>query len=218
MFCTGCHTAFSWKTGQIETGHIHNPHYWEYLRQQGRDLDGVRNMVDGVQNNFRNNNCLTLQDVVAELLYSPNFSAFVASIMHMRHGTVQEGDNVEGNKDLRKRYLLNEIDEKNFKMVLFRREKKKKFDAELVQILNMIYDASKDLIIACYIRNFVENRYSKKARFSVDFKDNVCPEIVNLCTYAEEQVEKLCKRFEYKKPQYVVEGIQSVIRNSEVAV
>jgi hypothetical protein len=217
MFCTGCHTAFSWKTGQIETGHIHNPHYWEYLQRQGRDLDGVRNMVGGVQNNFRNNNCLTLQDVVTEVS-STYFSTFVVSIMHMRHGTVQEADNVESNKDLRKRYLLNEIDEKNFKMVLFRREKKKKFDAELVQILNMIYDASKDLIISCYIRNFVENRYNKKTKFSIDLHDNVCTEIVNLCTYAEEQVEKLCKRFEYKKPQYVVEGIQSVIRNSEVAV
>lgn len=32
MFCSQCHTAFSWKTGQIETGRIHNPHYYQYLR------------------------------------------------------------------------------------------------------------------------------------------------------------------------------------------
>jgi hypothetical protein len=32
IFCTQCHTAFSWKTGQIETGRIHNPHYYQYLR------------------------------------------------------------------------------------------------------------------------------------------------------------------------------------------
>lgn len=32
MYCTICHTAFSWRTGQIETGRVHNPHYYQHLR------------------------------------------------------------------------------------------------------------------------------------------------------------------------------------------
>lgn len=35
MFCIVCHTAFSWNTLQIETGRIHNPHYYEILRKNG---------------------------------------------------------------------------------------------------------------------------------------------------------------------------------------
>jgi hypothetical protein len=31
MFCTQCNTAFSWISGEIELGLVHNPHYYEYL-------------------------------------------------------------------------------------------------------------------------------------------------------------------------------------------
>ena len=34
MWCTQCQTAFSWKTGEVEKGRVHNPHYYEYKRQQ----------------------------------------------------------------------------------------------------------------------------------------------------------------------------------------
>ena len=35
MYCTKCHTGFSWKTGKIVTGIVHNPHYFQYHRDIG---------------------------------------------------------------------------------------------------------------------------------------------------------------------------------------
>ena len=35
MWCTACHVAFSWKSGQVVNTAIHNPHYYAYIRQQG---------------------------------------------------------------------------------------------------------------------------------------------------------------------------------------
>lgn len=43
MYCTQCHTAFSWKTGQIEHGTIHNPHFYELQRINGT---AIRNVGD----------------------------------------------------------------------------------------------------------------------------------------------------------------------------
>jgi len=34
MFCTECHVAFNWNTLRIETGIIHNPHYFEWQRNR----------------------------------------------------------------------------------------------------------------------------------------------------------------------------------------
>ena len=32
MWCVECHTAFSWITGEIQNGVIHNPHYFQFMR------------------------------------------------------------------------------------------------------------------------------------------------------------------------------------------
>lgn len=39
MFCTSCHAVFSWNTGQLLLNTvIHNPHYYEYLRQKNNGV------------------------------------------------------------------------------------------------------------------------------------------------------------------------------------
>ena len=36
MWCTSCHTPFSWRTGKKISGRVHNPHYMQFQREGGR--------------------------------------------------------------------------------------------------------------------------------------------------------------------------------------
>ena len=38
MWCVECHTAFSWKSGKIDNGRIHNPHFYQHKRNENNGL------------------------------------------------------------------------------------------------------------------------------------------------------------------------------------
>jgi hypothetical protein len=62
MFCVQCNTAFDFKTGTIQTGPIHNPHYFEYIKEKGiipAPRDGGNN-----PNNNNNGACLTIERAI----------------------------------------------------------------------------------------------------------------------------------------------------------
>jgi len=45
MWCTECKTAFSWSKGTVERGVVHNPHYYQWMRENGRN-EPQRNQCD----------------------------------------------------------------------------------------------------------------------------------------------------------------------------
>ena len=48
MFCTNCNTGFDWRTGKIINDEIHNPHYFEWLRRTGQNINRLdRNVNNG---------------------------------------------------------------------------------------------------------------------------------------------------------------------------
>ena len=50
MWCVECKTAFSWNRGTIETGNVHNPHFFQWMRQTGGQI-GEPNILCGRDNN-----------------------------------------------------------------------------------------------------------------------------------------------------------------------
>jgi ribosomal protein S27AE len=159
LWCTQCHTAFSWRTGQIEHNSIHNPHYYEWLRMNGNNIPI----------NINNNNCeRTLTDnipriieylidetenidLVTKFRTSNKIYKITRNIIHLRtiefpRYTNNADTQQRIHQDLRIKYMLNKIDENNFKTQLQRINKKQEKNQEILNILEMTYYAVTDII------------------------------------------------------------------------
>jgi len=196
MWCPECKTAFSWNTRKIEQGHIHNPHYWEYITTRGQDLDAVRRMNG--DNNVPERNCITIYDIMHHgnmMSLNRTYREYCRLFTHFDNielSNYRLPELEERNKDLRIKYLRNEIDETAFSKILSQREKKNEFTTEIFNILTGYQDMTRDLIIGFYFK-FLDN----ESIFETKEFDDMCNEMNSRSDYILECIESLKKRYSY---------------------
>jgi hypothetical protein len=144
MWCIDCHTAFSWATGAIVNGIVHNPHYYEYLRKQGNGV-APRNAGDvpcGGIPYYRHldravEKCSTDIKRLTERMHR-----ITGEIADLRIPMYQGHFNVNDNGDLGVQYLLKEIDKESMKKELAKRELKRNKHLAIRAILEMFVNTS----------------------------------------------------------------------------
>ena len=157
MWCTQCHTAFSWKTGTIEK-QIHNPHYYDWLRKTQGSVP--RNPLDvpcGEERQFGHRVVVQIYDAIVVTSLSPkdidkvmiDVRETIRNILHLTQSVIpglQEDDYEGRNRELRIDYLLNSFTEEQFKKTLQQREKKRAKQQELRDIYNMMATTGQDIM------------------------------------------------------------------------
>lgn len=207
MYCTMCHTAFCWRTGQVDTGHIHNPHHYEYLRQQATNGIIPRNPGDVPCGGA----IMPLQElnVTLYLLFSPpgggrRMGAYKPSspqeerilkihrmYLHIMHVELPSYivNNHEDNQDLRIKYLINEIDEPRFKLLLQQREKKNDKKTEIHMVLSTYTAVVMDLMNS--MRTFSSRDQVEALLVALD----------NIRTYTNTSLAPISRRYNCMVPQ-----------------
>jgi hypothetical protein len=154
MWCPDCHTAFDWNTMRIETGRIHNPHYYEFNRAGGRanrehgdipcggipSMDELALAIDMPARSRRY--MLPAVGGTPEQTEVLKIHRLVTHIQHVEIGH----DRAVDNQDLRIKYLLHEIAEDDMKVVLQKNEKAREKSRDRNNLLRMFCDVTGDLL------------------------------------------------------------------------
>ena len=209
MWCPSCHSAFNWNTGRIETGIIHNPHFYDYQRRNGGNANPNRNVGDipcgglpdinelntffdkptQIQNrrfyNMRNyyQNSPPREDLneKEQMVYDSH-----RIIVHIENVELRLNfrEIVVNNQDLRVRYLLNEINEEDFKRIIQQREKKSEKTKDIINILRMFSLTSSDMLRQLVLKHMSTPEY--------------CSEINNLRQYTNDNLSIIGGRYSSK--------------------
>ena len=231
MFCTQCHSAFSWVSGRIETRIIHNPHYFQYLREQSNGEEIPRNpldnpcaeiMPDGVafnnqmihyiQTTLHNIPQFQLQnennDPGITVKISKEFNAIIQLCNHIVVNNYRELPNMNENLELRVQYMLNDITTEKYKQLLQSREKQNEKNHEFDMIFRTYVTAARDIIL-----NFVNMERIDATNAQI----NIYHELENLRHYINECFHRLIPVFNNyvwkieirRQYSYIVEKIKS---------
>ncbi len=142
MWCPDCHTAFCWNTGRIETGIIHNPHYYEFQRQHGTRGRNHGDIPCG--------GMPTLNELRAVVQRSdPTIFNIHRGILHIQQVELRwhyPEPHAVDNTELRVQFMLKEIDEAYMKQTLQKREKAYAKMRDIRGILQMVSDTGGDLM------------------------------------------------------------------------
>lgn len=216
MWCPDCHTAFDWVSGRIETGMIHNPHFYEFQRRGGggqanRNLGdipcgGMPTVTELVrffhpeQNHRPPRRYLggIYRDISNESPEETQIFDIHRSVAHVQNYEIPQYRVLEpDNSDLRVNYLMGNITEEYWKKDLQKREKAREKARDISQILEMYSNTGADYLRQMILR---EIRVSDTIKFFTE-----------LSNYFNDTMEVIHSRYNCVTP-YIVPGNFNVIK------
>ena len=195
MFCTapGCATAFDWVTGNVMTSQVHNPHYYEYMRQRTITTGPARDPAD-----IPCGGMPTVHELLAAAHRRCDTRMIAAhrSLTHvtdheLRHRyRLLEPPDFATNKDLRIRYMLGELCEQQVKKALQEREKGRIKNNAVHHVLSTVSLVGQDMF-----------RMLLVGGYSVDRAGQTLKDLTALREHVNASLRDVSRRFGCTVPQ-----------------
>ncbi len=182
MWCIECHTAFSWRTGQIINGSIHNPHFYEFQRNRGNIQREQGDIPCGGLPNYSIVSAKLKHYDRSDhhLIFIFNIHRLTIHIEHIELPRYRYAMNATSNIDLRVQYMLNELNTDSFKSKIQQREKAIHKKRDISMILTMFITTISD-----WFRDII---YQQKILYYSEIKQ--------LINYTNQNLLKIAKRYD----------------------
>jgi len=195
MWCIVCHTTFDYYTGKIETGVIHNPHYYEFMKNQKTDEPREVELCHGEivemtsikarlnRNNPTNDDKTRFKIIERYHSLINEINQYVLIQYEVRTEVVERYIQEQGVA-----YLLEKITEDTFRERLYKNELNNEKRRRLRQIFDLFVTVGADTINSFY--QLMDNQYSS------DIINSTIDQLNNLVRYCNEMlngsIEALC--------------------------
>ena len=198
MWCVHCKTPFSWRTGVIETGVVHNPHFYEYQRNVQRNGGAAnqqqaltmcnRNGLPGwwqLRSQFRNIRNKTLHDELTKIyrVTAHNSRVYVNNYIN----TINKLSNT---KNIRVQYILKEITKEEMSNTLYKNDKILYRTRQMLHIIELAVAVGRDIINGIVNHPNVNN----------DLALEEIRKYKNVCLYCNEQYKVLGNTYKIMMP------------------
>jgi hypothetical protein len=209
VFAMCCQTVFNWRTGQIETGAIHAPDYYRWLQRNGQQP--ARNPLDipcgGIPNAQQIARAIRTanNDMYNRILH---IYRIIIHIQNVEQNTYRPNANVGEavNRDLRIKYMRNQINKEKLKVLLQQREKARMKKEEIYNILQTSVMAATDIF-----QRVVQ--LGGRASLAYTEVEEVFKELEELRVFVNEGMSKVSKSYNCVTPHiqrdWVIKNVKS---------
>jgi hypothetical protein len=207
MYCVTCHTAFSWKTGNIVTGVVHNPHYFEYRRQNGGlnrqpgdiPCGGIPtpNEIRLRLNELHNTEIISIENMN---IYKNELTRYLQFTRHYREYEIPSYERIINrdpeslNRKKRMEYLMNKKSEKIVKSEIY------KEDRNLIKTRESLHIY---LTMTTLLEDQLQKLMHEETKTDKQITDIIeeCRHIIN---YVNSCFQKQANIYKYKTPKIII--------------